>query len=213
MESALKEAVSSYAAQESTCDTDPNSPFWKDAPVLVMRNDAYGKAIPGHTTEVRSQWTTKNLYFLFSCHYVELHLKPEPNVTKKTNGLWNWDVAEVFIGSTRDPLNRYKEFELSPQAEWLDLDINLEKPDKVNDPSWSSGLLVAARIEPVAGIWYGCMRIPYAAIEQGDAVPGNKLRINFFRSQGPQPVEIAWSAPLQESFHAPQQFGILRLTL
>jgi len=41
----------------------------------------------------------KNLYFLFTCPYEELHLKPSPNIQKETNELWNWDVAEVFVGS------------------------------------------------------------------------------------------------------------------
>ena len=43
----------------------------------------------------------------------------------ETNELWNWDVAEVFIGSDFKNIRRYKEFEVSPQAEWVDLDINL----------------------------------------------------------------------------------------
>ncbi len=211
MESLPQEAISSHATQDSVPDINPDSAFWKDAPRLVMTNDLYGRLVPGHRTEIRSRWTAENLYFLFLSPYEELHLKPEPNVTAKTNGLWNWDVAEAFIGSTGEPTHRYKEFELSPQGEWLDLDINLEKSDKINDPSWSSGLKVAARIEPAKTIWYGCMRVPYAAIESSKAAAGNILRINFFRSQGPDHVEVAWQPPLQESFHAPEQFGLLRL--
>ena len=46
----------------------------------------------------------------------------------ETNELWNWDVAEVFIGSDFKNIRRYKEFEVSPQAEWVDLDVNLDAP-------------------------------------------------------------------------------------
>lgn len=211
MESLPQEAISNHAEWDVAPDINPDSAFWKDAPRLVMTNDAYGRLVPGHRTEICSRWTEDNLYFLFLSPYEELHLKPEPNVTAKTNRLWNWDVAEAFIGSIGDPMHRYKEFELSPQGEWLDLDVNLEKPDKINDPSWSSGFEVAAQIEPAKTIWYGYMRIPYTVIESGKAAAGNILRINFFRSQGPNHVEMAWQPPLQKSFHAPEQFGLLQL--
>jgi hypothetical protein len=207
------EAISSRAEHDSAADTDSHSTFWQGAPSLIMTGDTHGKEVPGHRTEVRSRWTAANLYFLFLCPYEELHLKPHPVLTAKTNGLWNWDVAEVFIGSLRDPIQKYKEFELSPQGEWLDLDIDLdlEIPGKVAVASWSSGFEVAARIEPKKKIWYGFMRIPYGSIEDGRAMAGNLLRINFFRSQGPKLVAIAWQAPLHASFHAPEQFGLLRL--
>ncbi len=204
-------ATSSRAEQDSAPDTNPHSTFWQNAPSILITGDGYGNEVPGHRTEVRSRWTSSNLYFLFLCPYEQLHLKPSPALGAKTDGLWNWDVAETFIGSIHEPMHKYKEFELSPQGEWLDLDIDLEKPGKIAMDSWSSGFQVAARIEPVEKIWYGCMRIPYASIDEDEAMAGNTLRINFFRSQGPKPVEMAWRPPLQASFHAPEQFGILKL--
>src|SRR5665213_2666032 len=157
-----QQATSSQAQQDSAPDTNPDSSFWQNAPSVIMAGDAYGKEILGHRTEVRSRWTNNNLYFLFLCPYEELHLKPLPTQAAKTNGLWNWDVAEAFIGSLHEPIHKYKEFELSPQGEWLDLDIDLEKPGKVATESWNSGFEVAARIEPGEKMWYGFMRIPYS---------------------------------------------------
>ncbi|MGB6933100.1 MAG: hypothetical protein WBD91_09995, partial [Acidobacteriaceae bacterium] len=87
----------------------------------------------------------------------------------------------------------------------------LKQADKVALTSWKSGCQVAARIEHDRKIWYGWMRIPYASLEAGDATAGNLLRINFFRSQGTKPVEMAWQPPRQASFHAPEQFGTLKL--
>jgi hypothetical protein len=55
------------------------------------------------------------------------------------------------------------------------------------------------------------MRIPYVAIDKGEAAVDDIFRINFFRSQGPKPVELAWQPPRQASFHAPEKFGTLRL--
>ncbi|MGO8718551.1 MAG: carbohydrate-binding family 9-like protein [Acidobacteriaceae bacterium] len=211
MSSDHTQAISGHAGQDSTPDIDPLSTFWQNAPAITMAGDGYGNKVAGHSTEVRSRWTASNLYFLFVCPYEELHLKPNPLLDRATGGLWNWDVAETFIGSQHDPLHRYKEFELSPQGEWLDLDIDLKQPDKVALTSWTSGFQVAARIQQDQRTWYGCMRIPYASIEPGEARAGNLLRINFFRSQGTKPVEMAWQPPRQASFHAPEQFGTLKL--
>ena len=146
MRSDRPQASSKHAEHDSTPDTNPLSAFWQNAPIVHMSDDAYGNKVAGHATEIRSRWTASNLYFLFACPYKELHLKPKPVLDKPTGGLWNWDVAEAFIGSQSDPIDRYKEFELSPQGEWLDLDIDLKQPDKVALTSGSSGFQVAARM-------------------------------------------------------------------
>jgi hypothetical protein len=207
----LDQTISNYSEQDFAPDVNPQSEFWRDASITMMKDDAYGNKVSAHATEIRSRWTASNLYFFFACHYQELHLKPNPILDRPTGGLWNWDVAEAFIGAPDGPIDRYKEFEISPQGEWLDLDIDLKQPDKVALTSWTSGIQVAARIEPNQEIWYGSMRIPYASLEAGKADAGNILRINFFRSQGTKPVEMAWQPPRQASFHAPQQFGTLKL--
>lgn len=205
------QAISNYSEQDFAPAVNPQSEFWRDASITLLTDDAYGNKVSAHATEIRSRWTASNLYFLFACHYQELHLKTNPVVDQPTGGLWNWDVAEAFIGAPDGRIDRYKEFEISPQGEWLDLDIDLKQPDKVALTSWTSGIQVAARIEPDQKIWYGSMRIPYASIEAGEAKAGDLLRINFFRSQGTKPVEMAWQPPRQASFHAPEQFGTLKL--
>lgn len=206
-----REAISARAELDSPPDTNPRSAFWQNAPALFMDRDVHGNEVPGHRTEIRSKWTKSNLYFLFICPYEQLHLKPGPVLDVRTDGLWNWDVAEVFVGSVHEPIHRYKEFELSPQEEWLDFSIDLSRPDQIAADRWNSGFQVAARVEPEEKIWYGFMKIPYASIEAAKPAAGNTLRINFFRSQGPSHVEVAWQPPLQASFHAPEHFGTLRL--
>ena len=141
--------------------------------------------LPGYRTEIRSRWTAKNLYFLFICPYEELFLHPNPSTTTETNKLWNWDVAEVFIGSDFKNIRHYKEFELSPQGEWLDLDIDLTKPHHEEGWTWNSGFQVAARIDEQTKIWYGAMKIPWTALDDTPPSTGKTLRVNFFRSQGP----------------------------
>jgi hypothetical protein len=178
-----------------------------------MEKDNFGKSVPRYRTTVYTRWTKDNLYFLFVCPYEELHLKPSPNTQKETNELWNWDVAEVFLGADFKNIKRYKEFELSPQGEWVDLDINLENPHHEEGWTWNSGFEVKARIDPTAHIWYGAMRIPYTAVDPRPAAAGNTLRMNLFRSQGPPPHQqaVTWQAPMNETFHTPERFGLIRL--
>jgi len=142
-----------------------------------------------------------------------LYLKPTPNTTEETYGLWKWDVAELFISSDFHNIRRYKEFEVSPQQEWTDLDINLDLPDHTVGWTWNSGFKVAARIDATAKIWYGAMRIPFAALDTRPPVVGRTFRVNLYRSQGPPDHRkaIAWKAPMSNTFHEPTKFGVMIL--
>jgi hypothetical protein len=204
---------SAYAAHDVELDTDTQSIFWQQAPSIYAEVDGHGHVISNYRTRISSRWTKKYLYLLFVCPYEDLYLKPSPNVTEETNGLWNWDVAELFIGTDFHNIRRYKEFELSPQREWIDLDINLDLPDHTVGWRWNSGFQVDARIDPNAKIWYGVMRIPFAALDRRRPVAGRTFRANLFRSQGPPDhrQSIAWKAPMSDSFHVPEKFGVLTL--
>lgn len=201
------------AAQDVGLDLDPTSQFWQVSSPVYVEKDALGRVVPRYRTEVRTRWTKNNMYFLFVCPYQQLYLKPSPKPQQETNQLWNWDVAEVFLGSDFKDIQRYKEFEVSPQAEWIDLDIDLHKPHHEEGWTWNSGFEVRARIDPAAHIWYAAMRIPYSAIDTRPAAPGNTLRINLFRSEGPPSHQqaVTWEPPLKETFHVPERFGLIRL--
>ncbi len=194
-------------------ELDPALPILERRASRYLERDSFGRAVPRYRTEVRSRWTKGNLYFLFICPYQQLHLKPEPNTQQETNELWNWDVAEVFVGSDFADIQRYKEFEVSPQGEWIDLDVNLHNPHHEDGWTWNSGFEVAASIDHRKHIWYGAMRIPFAAIDKRPPAPGNTLRLNLFRSQGPPEHrhEITWQPPMSKTFHVPERFGLLKL--
>jgi len=204
---------STYADQDLRLELDPAAPFWSASRPVYMEKDSFGKSVPQYRTQVFSRWTKNNLYFLFVCPYKELHLKPDPNTRQETNQLWNWDVAEVFVGSDFADINRYKEFEVSPQGEWIDLDIDLHNPHHEDGWKWNSGFEAAAKIDPAKHVWYAAMRIPLTAIDSRPIAPGNTLRLNLFRSQGPPPrlQEITWQPPMSKSFHVPDRFGLLKL--
>lgn len=202
-----------WTERDVAVNTNPSSSFWDAAKPIYIERDAYGNPEPGYRTEVRSRWTARNLYFLFVCPYEELNLKPDPKTATETYGLWNWDVAEVFIGADFEDIKRYREFEVSPQGEWTDLDIDLHKPEHEKGWVWNSGFQVEARIDRAARVWYGAMKIPYSAVDTRKAAPGNTLRINLFRSQGPGPNrrEITWQPSMADTFHVPERFGLLEL--
>src|SRR5581483_997579 len=113
-----------FSDTDPDLNTDSSSGFWRGAMSVRIERDRYGRRVPRYRTEVRTRWTRKNLYFLFICPYEELNLKPNPQTSTETNQLWNWDVAEVFAGADFKDIKRYREFEISPQGEWIDLDVN-----------------------------------------------------------------------------------------
>ena len=202
-----------WADSDPPFDTNINSSFWRGSLPIYMDQDTHGQRDPKYRTEIRTRWTKRNLYILFVCPYEQLNLKPNPSTSAETNELWNWDVAEAFIGSDFSDIRRYKEFEISPQGEWIDLAIDLHKPHHEEGWKWNSGLAVSARIDEAVHVWYGAMKIPYSAIDNRPAAAGNILRINLFRSQGPSSArhQIAWQAPMSNSFHVPERFGLLKL--
>ncbi len=204
---------STKSQQDTALSTDPSIPFWRAARPVYAEKGPQGETLRSYRTEIRSRWTKKNLYFLFVCPYDKLNLKPSPSTSTETFQLWDWDVAEVFIGSDFQNIRRYKEFEISPQGEWIDLDINLDSPHHEDGWTWNSGFTVAAHVDAGTKTWYGAMRIPFSALESGSPATGEQFRINLFRSQGPPPdrAQIEWRSTRKSTFHVPESFGLLRL--
>src|SRR2546423_3496670 len=155
---------SAYSPRDFDLNADPNSKEWAKAPRVTADHDYFKQPIAGGATEIRSRWTKQNLYLLYICPYDELNLKPDPNPAVETPQLWNWEVAEAFIGSDYEHIGRYKEFQVSPQSEWVDLEIDRENQRGQQGMKWNSGYMVKGRIDSKAKIWYGEMRIPFQAI-------------------------------------------------
>ncbi len=210
---ALFPVVSLYAAADAPLTVRAEDPFWREAPATIAGHDPFGAAVPDLQTELRSRWTRDHLYVHFRCPYQALYLKPDPDRSSKTWELWNWDVVEFFIGNGEDPCQRYKEFELSPQGEWLDLAIESVPPDPRQCWQWASGFQTEARIDAGERVWSGCMRIPFASIANSPAAPQKTFRMNFYRIEGRPGYRkhIAWRPTHSDSFHVPKAFGSLVL--
>jgi hypothetical protein len=202
-----------HAKRDVQPSTDPASPFWRASEPVYAERDKHGQVLPTYRTEIRTRWTDENIYFLFICPYKDLYLKPAPDTDHETNELWNWNVAEVFIGSDFKDIKRYKEFEVSPHNEWVDLDIDLKKPHHEDGWLWNSGFEHVTRIDSAKHIWYVAMEIPFKSIDTRPPAPGNTFRVNLYRTEGPptEQKEIMWQPVMSDTFHVPERFGLLRL--
>jgi hypothetical protein len=201
------------ASSDFALSADPEAKDWKDVKGVFAALGPLGKVTPGFRTELRSRWTDKNLYILFICPFRQLYLKPNPSTTTETNKLWEWDVAEVFIGTDFKDIKRYTEFQVSPQGEWVDLDIDRNSDPPNHNWQWNSGFEVKARVDNDRKVWYGEMRIPMDKIDKRAPKIGNLMRINFYRFQGPPPdrKQIAWNPTGVNNYHVPEKFGTLKL--
>ena len=203
---------STFSGRDLELVPDPDRKDWANAPRVIADRNYLGEPIPGPPTEIRSRWSREHLYLLYICPYDELNLKPDPTTKEETPRLWNWDVGEAFIGSDFEHIGRYKEVQVSPQGEWVDLEIDRENP-KSQGRNWSSGMMVNARIDATARIWYGVMQIPFAAIDEREPEKGRELRIGLYRiaGVGDKKRYYAWRPTGRTTFHEPKAFGILRL--
>lgn len=207
-------AISKHMKNDTALTADPNAPMWKSAPMVVAVNNAKGEPTPGHRTEIRARWTQQHLYFLFTCPYEQLHMITPPVIDKETNKLWEHDAAEIFIGADFDKIWQYREYQVSPQAEWVDLDIDRKNAKPEGGWLWNSGFVVAAKLDAAKKIWYGAMKIPVASITDKPIQAGTQFRVNYYRFQGPPPkrANIAWlpTGPTG-NHHIPEAFGLLKL--
>jgi cellulose/xylan binding protein with CBM9 domain len=204
---------STRASRDVSLSTDPASSFWQSASRIYARVDEEGHEVAGLRSEILSRWTKDNIYFLFICPYKHLYVKPNPDVQHETYELWNWNVAEVFIGTDFTDIKRYKEFEVSPHNEWIDLDINLHSEHHEDGWKWNSGFEHAARIDETRHAWYVAMKIPFTSLNVPAPAPGMKFRVNFYRTEGggSDSKEVMWQAVNSKTFHTPERFGVLKL--
>lgn len=205
--------LSHFASGDFDLTADSAAAAWKDVQGVVTSNDRYGRPVPNARTEIRSRWTAKNLYFLFISEYEQMSLIPKAQLDRETWGLWDYDVVEVFIGYEDKHIERFKEFEVSPRGEWIDLDVDHGRPRGAVDWLWDSNFRFKTRIDQARKLWFCEMQIPWNSIDSRPVRAGNELRLNLYRIEGAPPARryLAWSPVMSESFHTPAQFGRLRL--
>ncbi len=155
-------------------------------------------------------WTDDTLYLQFVCRYRELFVFTDSNVDGRRDQLWDRDVAEAFLQPDPSQEGCYKEFEVSPNGMWIDLDIF---PGGRRD--LDSGLRRSVVIDEKRQVWSAEIAIPMIALTTSFE-PAEIWRANFYRAEGQQEPRayLAWqptSTP-HPNFHVPGRFGYLRFS-
>jgi len=208
--------TSQFSREEFVPDGNLDKPVWKKARWVKFDHDASGQRhFPQAETQVASLWTATNVYFAFRCHYSTLNIYEGEDPARERWELWNRDVAEVFLNPQPERVNHYYEFEVAPNNQWIDLEIDLDKTP-MNDAAWNSGFEHATRVDAQKKVWSCEMRIPLRALGVRRMEPNSEWRINFYRCDGPSDETerrfLAWSTIPGEkpSFHVPTRFGLIR---
>ncbi len=157
---------------------------------------------------MRVLWSKTTLYLRFECRYRELNVFDDSDPNGRRDQLWDRDVAEAFLQPDPSQPHAYKEFEVSPNGMWIDLDISPgAKPDL------ESGMTRSVHLDEKAHTWAAELAIPMRALTP-DFDPHAIWRVNFFRVEGKQEPRgyYAWQPTHSPhpNFHVPAAFGRMR---
>jgi hypothetical protein len=207
-----------YVSKVQDLNTNPDSPTWAHAASTWIAKDCSHQIdYPKLKTEVRAFWTDSDLYLLFISPYTELNLWLPADNTKDRLKLWDRDVVEFFLGDDWQDIKRYREFEIAPTGDWVDLAIDLNKD--TYDAKWDSGWQRQGRIDEKNHIWYAAARVPLRSVSEKQVQAGTKWRVNLYRIDGlgADPVRhfMCWQPTCvinRDPNHVPEHFGTLVFT-
>lgn len=204
-------AVAVQMAGPGDAEGFPRPSSWERAVPLRFDADWQGKnADAARETEVRLLWTTESLFLRFRAKYRTITVFPDAERNGRRDQLWNRDVAEVFLQPDGSNLRRYKEFEVSPNGFWIDLDI---APGEKHD--LKSELRRRVVRNEAQKIWIAELAIPLKClVARFD--PAATWRVNFYRVEGAKEPRFyaAWrpTGTAVPNFHVPEAFGELVFT-
>ena len=194
-------------------ESDFHNEIWQRCEPITIEHYWSGEpAIPDRHAEARICWSDEALHVRFvGVQREALIVSDNPQTDKKTLGLWDRDVCEIFLAPNPAHPSNYFEFEAAPTGEWIDLGIKVTPAGRETDWDFVSGLKTAAKLEQER-LLIG-MRIPWS-----EAIPkpqhGDSWRVNLFRCVGPEAPEryLAWlpTGTDEPNFHVPEVFGTLR---
>lgn len=203
------EIVATRVAHEISLNAEHPAAEWQTASPIQFSCDWQGKnADPSRETQVRVLWSQLTLYLRFECRYGELNVFEDADGNGRRDHLWERDVAEVFLQPDPARERFYKEFEVSPNGMWIDLDIF---PGGLAD--LKSGMQRSVFLNKKSHSWAAELAIPMKSLAaQFD--PRATWRANFYRIEGKKEPRtyMAWqptNTP-QPNFHVPSAFGKMR---
>lgn len=196
-------------------DADLSKPIWHNCErVSLVDTVNPARAFLESQTHASVRWSPDYLYVAFWCHYVELNTYLREDPQRERWELWKRDVVEVFINPFPATGWRYWEFEVAPNNQWIDLQIE-NRDTMLTDAAWNSGFDHSTFIDEPARVWTCEMRLPVVSMNVNRIEPGQEWRINFYRCDGPgndrQRRFLAWSPTCELNFHVPERFGWIRM--
>lgn len=191
---------------------DFESEIWQQCHLIAIDHYWSGEpALPARHAEARICWSSEALHVRFVCVQREpLIVAENPRTDRKTLGLWDRDVCEIYLAPDRANPARYFEFEAAPTGEWVDLGITVTPTGRETDWDFASGFTTAAKLEHDQLMI--SMRIPWSEVLPKPEA-GDEWRVNVFRCVGPEAPEryLAWlpTKTPEPNFHVPEAFGTL----
>ena len=182
---------------------------WAKAAPIVFCADWQGQhPDPQRETRVQALWSADTLYLRFQCRYRELHVFPDSDPNGRRDHLWDRDVAEAFLQPDPSREREYREFEVSPNGLWIDLDI---APGVTRD--LQSGMQRSVILDEQNHTWIAELAIPIRSLTS-HFDPNAVWRANFYRVEGKEEPRgyYAWQPTHtpQPNFHVPSAFGRMR---
>lgn len=186
----------------------PSAPQWNAASPLRFNSDWQGQhPDPQRETEARLLWTPETLFIKFRARYRTITVFSDAEPSGRRDQLWDRDIAEAFLQPDPSAQRRYKEFEVSPNAMWIDLEIaHGQKIDL------QSGLRRRVVLHQDKNEWLAELALPMKSLVI-PFDPTSVWRVNFFRVEGAVEPRFysAWrptNTPVP-NFHVPAAFGAL----
>jgi alpha-galactosidase len=201
-------AVAVRTPEPTDADGFPSLVSWELSAPLRFNADWQGKnADPERETEVRLLWTPESLFVRFQARFRTITVFPDAELNGRRDKLWDRDVAEVFLQPDPSQLRHYKEFEVSPNGFWVDLNIAQgEKHDL------KSGLRRRVILDETGKTWTAELVLPMKCLV-GRFDPTATWRVNFYRVEGAAEPRFysAWqpTRTAAPNFHVPEAFGEL----
>lgn len=217
-ETAPSVIVSEFIKGDIKPDADLEKRMWSAAKPVWFDSAAFSESrYPDFKTKVASRWSPQFIYLAFWCPYKALTVFQGEDAMVERDRLWERDVVEAFIAPDPQAPAHYFEFEISPNNQWLDAEIDLARKP-INDERWNSGFEHSTKIDAVKRVWTAEMRIPIRSMGVQAIRRGVEWRVNFYRCDGPGDNRtrrmMSWGRlPVRVqggSFHQPDSFGVLR---
>ena len=201
--------VANHVTEGVSLDAARPAAAWQSASPISFCSDWQGRdADPGRETQVRVLWSWRHLYLRFECRYRALFTFEDSDPNGRRNHLWDRDVAEAFLQPDPSRERFYREFEVSPNGMWIDLDIF---PGGLAD--LKSGLQRSMVRDEKLQVWTAELAIPMKSLT-AKFDPAAIWRANFYRVEGKKEPRayLAWQSTHtpQPNFHVPRAFGKLR---